>query len=486
MFYLRQAAVNDSQRYAYREACAHLDRAHAIATRLPLVERREVLPALLEQRALARSAMADMAGAAADFAELAQCAEQEGRYQDAVKAALYQASVESWLGRERCLRTVERIDVLSQHSTERALRVHTQGWSSYWRLLWQGWSAADAAACAAAVDAARASGNREQFGQMVCRHGYFQALQSDYRGAWRSTEEGRQTARALGNAADYLLGHYYGVWALLHAGEWGEARRLLDDGSALAERNSHCFWTLLFRLERAWLHEQAFDFDEARRLTEQSLRQAEEAQLDYGLILAPVLLGLAQLGGGDLVGAFAAFDRVAQRLAQERILMDWVVHLPLYHGLSRYWLLRGDFAQARRAALELERLAGQPGERTYRALAYATLVEVAVAECDWNAAERDLARGLEVLAGADAPLAEWRLRAAAAAFYRACGEQARCRQENALCVGVIERLAWSLEHTPRLRETFLQAKPIRAIREFNPPRRTTYHSHEARWERVYG
>ena len=97
-------------------------------------------------------------------------------------------------------------------------------------------------------------------------------------------------------------------------------------------------------------------------------------------VLSLILLGTARMAQGRRNVAFRCFSEVAARLDRERILMDWILRLPLHDGLSRYWLAQGELIRARREAEALRELAAPPGERTYLALAQRTLAEIAMAD----------------------------------------------------------------------------------------------------------
>jgi hypothetical protein len=103
--YLLQAARNHSLRYANREAIAYLSRALKLVELRPESERAEERIATLEQAGLARIAMGEMAGAADDFASLADYAREQGRMEDeSARARLLGllASALSRLGQRAC------------------------------------------------------------------------------------------------------------------------------------------------------------------------------------------------------------------------------------------------------------------------------------------------------------------------------------------------------------------------------------------------
>ncbi|MFH0350453.1 MAG: hypothetical protein ACHBMF_00750 [Chromatiales bacterium] len=123
----------------------------------------------------------------------------------------------------------------------------------------------------------------------------------------------------------------------------------------------------------------------------------------------------------------------------------------------------GDREQAREAAHRLCALAGRPGERTYLAQGYRLLAEIALAEQHWEEAEADIARALAVLAGAEVPLAAWRVYATAAELNDRQGRTAEARAYWNRSAAVIHALADSLEEANPLRQSLLTALPVQAI-----------------------
>jgi predicted ATPase/DNA-binding winged helix-turn-helix (wHTH) protein len=457
--YLRQAAQNHSLRYANREAIAYFSRALDLVGRWPETERTEARIAMLEQSGLARMAMGEMGDAADDFAALADYARDQGRLEDEVKALIHVATALSWVDRERCLAVAERFVSLSRDITNVPLQAHVRGNWGYWLVLFLGWAAEHAKALTEAVAAARQTSDRERLGLHLARLSLFECLRSDYPAACRAAEEAAQLALELSDAHSFLLSQYYLAWGLLHLGQWGEMRRILGQGLEMAERNEHHRWTVLYRLELAWLREQAFDFEAAREMCEQAHEQARKIGHPYTESLSLILLGMARLGLGRLNAAFRCFSEVDARLDSERILMDWILRLLLRDGLSRYWLAQGELARARREAEALRELAAQPGERTYLALAHRTLAEIAIAARQWDEAENEVSRALAALEGTEAPSAEWRVRATTAQLYERLGHVAEAARHWRRSADALDRLAESLGADDQLRES-LNTHPL--------------------------
>jgi DNA-binding winged helix-turn-helix (wHTH) protein len=462
--YLRLAARNALQRHANREAIDYLLQALEHVEHLPGSKQRlRARMSVLLQCGLARRALGDMRGAAEDFATLVEHSHALARIDLEVVALIYLAVAQSWVAREQCLATVARIEALSADLPDLSLQACARGWCGYWHLLWHGWRAEDADACAAAVAAMRQADHVDFLCALLNRYSFFQSLRGDYRAACRTSEESTHLALELGDAAEYLLTQYFHAWALLHGGAWDELYRLLNGAIALAEKNEHRLWVSFFRLELAWLHEQAFAFAPAQALAEQGLQQLNDSALPYGQLLGNTLAGLIALGQGQAEAARRYFDAIDGRLAQERILMDWIMEMPLRHGLSRYWLEQGEPERARREAVKVCERAAGPIEPTYLALGHATLAEIAATQSDWAQMEAELTQALSALEGIEAPLAQWRVYAGAAALREQQGQPAAANELRLRSAAVIHRLAATLRDIPDLQQTFIQAAPVQAI-----------------------
>ena len=378
-----------------------------------------------------------------------------------MKALAHLSTVLSWVDRERCLTAAERSMALCHDITEELLQTHVRGCWGYWHILFLGWGDDHMESLAAAVSAARTAVDHEMLGLHLARYSFLECLMSDYTGAVRTAEEAAQLGLQTSDAHSYLLAQYFEAWALLHAGKWGEMRRILDHGLEMAERNQHTRWSVLFLIELGWLHEQCFDFEIALQMCNQAHEQAKKIQHPYTELLSLILLGLAHLGLAHHDAAFRCLSEVDERLGRERILMDWVLRILLHHALSRYWLAVRKPAQARQNAERVCELAGPPGERTYLALAHLVIAETAM---DRNAADAAVTQSLMVIEGVDAPLAEWRVFAAAAKLHEQKGRFEEAAQHRRRGLDVLNRLADSLDKTDRLRESLLGSTVVQNTR----------------------
>jgi DNA-binding winged helix-turn-helix (wHTH) protein/tetratricopeptide (TPR) repeat protein len=463
--YLRLAAENHFLRYANREALAFLERASRLVEQWPDHERVDARMSILFQSGLARRAMGDMVGASQDFERLAAFGRNQGRPADEVEALTHLSTALSWIDRERCLATSERLLDLTSSITDELVRAHVSGCRGYWHVLFLGWGDEHAAALEGAVAACRQAGDHERLGLHLARQSFFDCLRSHYSRGVSTAEESARLSLEVSDAHSYCLSQYYEAWALLHLGRWGEMRRILDHGIEMAVRNEHRRWEVLFRLELGWLHMEAFDFETARDMCSRAYEQAKRVDIPYAESLAQLILGLSLLGMDRHDAAYGYLSEVAQRLDRDRVLMDWILRLLLHHGLSRYWLARRDLSKAKREAERALAMAALPGERTYVALAHLGVAEVEMKAGDWKSADSVLGQALAAIDGLEAPLAAWRVHLAAAHVCEKIGRAADATLHRRRSLEVINRLAKSLEEADRLRSSLLTSEVIKNLEQ---------------------
>lgn len=446
--YLRRAAGNAARRLAHREALDTLEHALDLVGRLPDDE--QTTFALFHDRGLVRRAMGDERAAAGDFDAAARAAVCIGNPAAEAGARLHQAAALAWFDSQACLAAVDRAAALARDLGDVGLAADTSAWSAYWHLIWVGWRDDQADRIADAVATLRQSASGIVPSTHVVRYGWVETLRSDYGAASRTIGDGVGRALEEGAAFEYLVGEFFWSWALLHAGRWDEMRHVLHDGMRIAARNGQRLWKVLFRIQLAWLHEQALDFARARDLAAHAVEQADRMDLTFGQIFGRIVLGSAQLGLGARERAFRLFDEVAGRMERERVLMGWILRMPLHLGQAWCWLARRRPAEARREAERVCELAAQPGERTYLALGLVTLAECAAAERQRGRALAHLERARATAGGDDTPLAAWRIETTAARIAAAAGDDDQARECRRRAAGVLSRLATTVRDVPRL------------------------------------
>jgi len=457
-----RAAENDARRYANREATAQLERALELAGRMGERERVDATLEALEALGLVRRSMGDMNGSAQAFEALVGTAREYGRGERHVRGLLYQASALFWVDRDRCLAVVDRAVEASRRVSDKLLQAHALGSCGHWNLNLRGFAREHVLACEQAVAAARGAGDARILGLHVVRLSYACMLQGRYADAVAAGDEGSELALASGDAFEWLLATFFRGWALLHAGRWAELDQTLARGLAMAEKNGHRSWSMLFSLERAQLCSAALDFERARELAAAVLAEVAGAAGTTGQILFHGRIALVQalVGLARHAEARSVLAGIEHDLAQQGSLMDWMLYLPLRVAEAECALARGDLAAAVRADEELARRAEQSGEPTYAALALDLAARIA-ARGEGAGARATLARALSLTDGGEQPLA--RLRVLRTAVELGHEREAHARQSAAL----VRRLADQLGSDPALQRGFREqaAPPAPPARE---------------------
>jgi tetratricopeptide (TPR) repeat protein len=456
IIYLRLAAQRYAARHSIREALDALNRALNLVEHLASPGKAAAEIELNEQLGQAYSLMGLLTESAGAFERMHELAFRVGNVECQLRARLWLAGVASFLDRARCLEQAREAVALCAHPVDSELRASAMGQAAYWNLLFRGWDEAGAIASANALDAARRGYDRAPNALHASRHSFFQSLASRYREACATAEEGVRIATEIDNLLDYSVGHYFYAWALLHLGEWGRMGRLLHGAIEKAERNGHDFWMLLFGLLESFRHIQAFSFDFPLEACHRHLETALRLSHPLSVQMSHILLGLSYLGVGDLASARQHFQKIRERQAKERILMDWIWKMPLLFGMSEMHLAAQDLESARQAADELVAVSSQTKECTWTALAYYARARVAQAQEEAPAGLELISKGLETIACREAPLAEWRLHALAAELSGDANHLLHART-------VIQKLAASLTSEDGLQMCFLSSPQVAQV-----------------------
>ena len=459
--YLRLAADGDVSRWGTQEAAARLTRALALASRLPAIDADAVYPFLLEQLGRVRRGIGDVHGAVQEFEALAAWGRDRGQIGWEAKAALYRASVLSWIDPERSRAASAEGIALEEQVQDPVLRAQLQGYSAYWRLQRHGWRADDARMADEAVAAARAAGDRELSSESTGRLAAFQCSRSNFRRAVETATEGLELAREVGNAYAYLSCQYFRAQALKHLGEWGAALTAIDDGLRMAAQRGHLPWATLFRLEAASLRAEALDFAGAAAIAREEL--GDQSLTQAGHQRAMFELAFALLGLGEHDQAYAAFTAPQLGAAAGIEVMPWAGQVLLRRGLGELWLARGKLDRAHREAEALHALAAAAADPPLRASASRLLAEIALREGHLSEAEELLRDALAAIEGYDVPVVEWRIVASAARVHSRQRRRTDAEADRVRSAALVSRLANSLSPDHELRGSFLGHHSVREV-----------------------
>ena len=460
--YLRMAAVNETRRFANREAAGWLDRALELVERLPPEERAPLRIVILSDLGRVRRSMGDMRGSSAAFLAAAATARQSGNPIATVEALLLAASALTWFDREACLAAAEDAERLAP-AIHHDIVVYARGYSAYWYLLWGPWQAADAQDCEAALTLARASQDPLRLFSMLPRCAYVRLAEGRYAAAAAVAREGSTRALAANDAFGRMVCQFYGVWAELLQGSWGGADELLAESLQLAERNGHRSWEMLFAALRAWLLREAGAPAEARRAAWQAVQAARAFAVPFAELIAETQLGLAMLDLDDARGALEILEGLDARLEREPMLMAAAWRMPIHIGTSAAHRRLKAWTKAEDEAERARELAARSGERTWLALGWLASAELALDHGNQEQVRAAIDEALAAVGNGDAPTAAWRVHASAAAIAAADGQAERALDQRTRAAAVIRQLADSLIATSDLRRTFLDRPEVQAI-----------------------
>ena len=392
---LQQAAARDARRYANRESMSHLTHALELVERLAEGERTSLRISLMKERGQVRRSMGDMIGAVGDSERIVIEARCAGLLSEEITANLSLASALSWVDRDRCLETAAHALRLAEQIQDEHLQAHVKGYCGYWNLLMAGWRPEDDRASRAAVDSAKRKGDSLLLAVHGGRYSYFQSLRSDYENAIESANSASVLQMEQGNVFEFQLSQYFKAWAELHDGRFEEAMTTARDGVLLAEKNGHDRWRDLFSLQMAWIHVETGNHEESLRIGEPALDRARAADHPVGVLLGMMVNARACLGSGRTEDALRYFQAADKWLSEERILMDWIIEMPLSYGYAGCMLALDRKEEAMQQARKLIESAAVSGERTYLALGRVLMAEIALSEddCERAAAELEVARG---------------------------------------------------------------------------------------------
>ncbi|MEO8601484.1 MAG: AAA family ATPase [bacterium] len=441
--YLAAAARIAAARHAAREAIDALTRALALTDALPVDAQPGARVALLQQRGNVHRATGDFEAAVTDLGDAAASARAHGDVAQEVYAMLGVAAAWSLRDRARCL-SVAEATVERSVAGGATLHAHARAFFAYWSVRIRGWQNDDGAAVAHALAGARAVGTPGLIAPLLGIESYILNLRADYAGALRAaTEGGHLTEATGGDPITHLLCQYQRCWAMLHAGEWSPMLATLAGATRMAARNGNQPWALVLELLVAWTLDEAGDSTRALARGRVALAAAQQTVHEFGIVLGGVVTGRAAVASAEPAAAGAAFAIVRDVVHRQPAAMEWILRLPLHLGLSDAALAAGDAAAAAREAGAVSALAAQAGERTYQALALVAQARAALLSGDGaRAAEAlDAARG--GLVGGDAPLAAWRIEAAAADWHAVSGRprQAAAAQRRATTLRTALRAA---------------------------------------------
>jgi DNA-binding winged helix-turn-helix (wHTH) protein/tetratricopeptide (TPR) repeat protein len=460
--YLRQTASNDVQRFANREAGRCLERAVDLVRLLPGEQRLAAHVATLHDLGRVRRSMGDMRGSSEAFLEAAQEGRQKDRKDVTVESLLLAASALTWFDGPRCLAAGLEAEELAA-TMDGTLWLQVRGYSAYWRLLWNGWNDTDAGDCEEALALARRSDDRIRLFSLLARCAYVRLARSQYAAAAAAAQESGDLALAANDAFGRMVNRFYGAWAQLLAGRWGDAHEMLRETERFAGRNGHGSWAIQFQLLRAWLLREIGAFETARSVAERAFNASCEMNFPFGELVGQTQLGLALIDMNRYEEGVALLERLLKRLDHEAMLMGWLWGLPVHLGLSDAYRGLKSPAQSMAHAEHTCNVAAQCGERTWLARGWMAQGETA-RSMGLNAdADHAVAQALAFISDDETPTAAWRIHARVAEWRLAQNRTEDALHHRAAAEGIVRQLTQSLGPTSELGRMFLASPEVQQL-----------------------
>jgi DNA-binding winged helix-turn-helix (wHTH) protein/tetratricopeptide (TPR) repeat protein len=291
--------------------------------------------------------------------------------------------------------------------------------------------------------------------------GLSHAWKLDYEAADHDVNWTLQKARDLGLSYHIVMNLFVRGMTLFNQGLLSQGMRDLQEGLKLAEKNRERFWLSRYPNTLGWVHRELQDFETALRLDMEGAQIAREN--GYGKPEANSHVNLAHnyIGLGESHRALEHLRR-AEEIFEADIWFRWRYNIRLKAEWARYWLARGDTAQAHRDASESIALGEPRKARKHVAWGHKLLGDVAAAEERFADARREYQTALRALEGRRCPVIEWNILLAAADMASAHGDVSFAECCLGRCRQVVGSMADSLADES-LRWKFLRSEAISRV-----------------------
>lgn len=459
LVYNRMSLMTARQRFAYQDALVIFERSKRLVARLPPAERIGAEIEFLEMEAATAAALHDPR-ACEIYTQMVEKAAGAQLVDEHARALLGLAYAVSWRDPTASLSLLDEALSLSVRQTNTQLRASTQVSGYMWRIWMNGWDAEEMQACDSAVAVLLNAGDALAAAWPMIEYSQVQFVSSHYREA-RSTLESYfkvllsnvdmhpelNTARAI------WMYHAVFPCASTMLGDFGTAIRTFDAGIETFAKNGNDYGFLTLQLFRAWFLVLALDFENALEASRSiSLGVAQPAEQRLRLML----VGMAQAGLGRTADAAIALINVEHVMETQPAVFDWYWRMQLEWSLVNVALVGNDLEEARRRSDRLIELTGRTAERTWQSIAWETKARVLLSEGALTEAASCLDRAGQVIHGFEAPLAEWRILATAAATHSRLGEHALAAECSEMRELIRQRLMDSLPQQHWLRGSLVR------------------------------
>jgi tetratricopeptide (TPR) repeat protein len=451
--YLQMAARRLSSQFAAKDSLGLLTQAESL---IPQLEQREQIRASLSLREHKIAVLRAM-GDPLLFRELEtqiQACRKHGELGFALRAMLQFADEVSWFDPIRAQLIARDAVRLSESISDQRIRRELRGFLGYMNVTLGHWTEDDANQCLALLQEPEGEIPLDTFGRAI----HMLYLNSRSYPAERLGEAAVHRALQTGNVSQYYrltfhLGSAYGC-----QGTVGSALRTFRDGLAVAQRNGHHLWTLLYQLELSLVYSWALCPNEAHRILDGIEKNADDAtRMHLRSFILPAR-AMAFTEQGDVKAALELLadpGLVSGSFLDVRFLVRYLSGICLLH--------LGDIDEAERQSTALIELAEPIPQRSMAAGGYAHRAWVLHARGSNQSAIRAMEQALLLLRADEPCMTTWRVLASACTFFAKLGQTEEAQQCYSECVSELHRVRMDFDPDEPLRAHFESHPKVQRI-----------------------
>jgi tetratricopeptide (TPR) repeat protein len=306
---------------------------------------------------------------------------------------------------------------------------------------------------------------------------YFEGNIKNWQGAYRESYELATEGARLAREHNLIVPFLRNLWtqgtALAGAGDYDQARILLEDGLAQAEKIGDDAYIPRFLNTLGWVHLECEDLDRGLELSRLAVERARKRRHATGVeqtAFTEINRGDAFIAKGDLAAAQEVLAE-AHRLVKDASIFDWMrwrCAIHYYVSAGELWLARGEPVKARECADQSLETATRTQSRKYVAAAWRLKGEAEIARRQWDEAERWLREALGMAQAIGNPRQLWKTQAALGRFYDERRNPEAARRAYQAAREVIDGVKARLRHR-EFRASLEGAASIRQVYELGTP-----------------
>lgn len=452
------AAKNAAGRFAYRDAIETLKHALELIPKVAGEKRSELEIQTLVQIGDTHYALGDMAESAQAYEKAAAQAAGKGLRAAQVSALIRSVHPMGLIDVDRAVATVEQAERISTTLDDAKLQARARMLAACARLYYHTWRSEDEEAFGSGIETLRRLSGPGPLEYPEMHYAHLHPLQGGYREALQIAEAGILKINETTSTVSVLLAIGAKAAALMHLGRLGEALQVIREASQLAAKNGHDPWLLTIR--EAWLRITAMDFDGARQLCETMTRSDSGYPKGQPQAIGWFAAGHAALARGEYDEALRNFEQVIDESLTPKFFLHWYWRTQARAGVAHAHLGLGRAGKARATASSLLQSTLGMADPSLQTLAWDVNAKAAMAEEDWEGAEKCVEAGLAILAKFEIPNAAWRLHGTGWDLQRVLKNDEAAEAHRKSAEVCLRKLANSFEPEEPLRASLLGAVAV--------------------------